>query len=179
MSLPREAHRADTQATSSMRASRAGGTGRSGKRPVPAQGARRQLVPSPAERRPLIQGWHRPSLATGDGQAVSLIPSLIHVRIPASITVYDRVLSRVYTPAWSVLDGHPTSAETSDNTFEGSPPHYPDRFASRSRSGIVAGRTSRSSRKRLRPAPYIGRLDQYHGVRVEDEPELHIRRSGR
>ena len=39
-----------------MRASRTGGTGLSGNWPVPAQVARRQLLPSPAERRPLITG---------------------------------------------------------------------------------------------------------------------------
>ena len=33
--------------------------------------------------------------------------SLIHVCVPASITVYYRALSRVYRPGWSVLDGHP------------------------------------------------------------------------
>ena len=38
---------------------------------------------------------------------VSLIPSLIHVRGPASITVYYRALSGIYEPSWSVLDGHP------------------------------------------------------------------------
>ena len=42
-----------------------------------------------------------------NGRAVSLIPSLIHVRVPGSITVYDRALSRVDGPAWPVLDNHP------------------------------------------------------------------------
>jgi hypothetical protein len=46
-------------------------------------------------------------LATGDRTAVSLILSLIHVRIPTSITVYYPPLSRLNRPAWPVLDGHP------------------------------------------------------------------------
>ena len=46
-------------------------------------------------------------IATGDEQVVSLISSLIHVRVPASMTVYYRALSRVNRPPWSVLDGHP------------------------------------------------------------------------
>jgi hypothetical protein len=49
-------------------------------------------------------GW---DLATGTGRTVSLISSLIHVRVPASITVYYRALNRVNRPSWSVLDGHP------------------------------------------------------------------------
>ncbi len=40
-------------------------------------------------------------------RTVSLISSLIHVRVPGSITVYYRALSWVYGPSWSVLDGHP------------------------------------------------------------------------
>ena len=47
------------------------------------------------------------ALATGAGRMVSLIPSLIHVVYLGSIAVYCRALSRVYGPAWSVLDGHP------------------------------------------------------------------------
>ncbi len=35
-----------------------------------------------------------PALAIGDGRTVSLIPSLIHVRVPASITVYCPAKSR-------------------------------------------------------------------------------------
>lgn len=48
-------------------------------------------------------------LVAGAGRTVSLISSLIHVRVPASITVYYRALNWVYTPAWPVLDDHPTS----------------------------------------------------------------------
>jgi hypothetical protein len=38
---------------------------------------------------------------------VSLISSLIHVRVPAYITVYSCSLSRIDRPSWSVLDSHP------------------------------------------------------------------------
>jgi hypothetical protein len=48
-------------------------------------------------------------LAAAAGRAVSLILSLIHVRVPASITVYYRAQTRVYGPSWLVLDRHPTS----------------------------------------------------------------------
>jgi hypothetical protein len=50
-----------------------------------------------------------PALAAGSRQTFSLIPSLIHVRVPGSITVCCWSLSRVYRPAWPVLDGHPSS----------------------------------------------------------------------
>ena len=40
-----------------------------------------------------------PPLATGGQTAVSLIPSLIHVHIPTSITVHYRTLSRLNTPS--------------------------------------------------------------------------------
>jgi hypothetical protein len=49
------------------------------------------------------------SFARGGRAAVSLISSLIHVRVPTSITGYHRVLNRVYRPTWPVLDGHPSS----------------------------------------------------------------------
>ena len=42
-------------------------------------------------------------LTTGDGRTVSLILSLIHVRVPASITVYFRALSRVYRPSLALV----------------------------------------------------------------------------
>ena len=48
-------------------------------------------------------------LRTSDGTAVSLISSLIHVRIPGSITVRCRALSRLNRPAWPVVDGLPSS----------------------------------------------------------------------
>jgi len=48
----------------------------------------------------------RPTVA---GRPVSLILSLIHVRVSGSITVYYRALSRIYRPSWSVLDCDPTS----------------------------------------------------------------------
>jgi hypothetical protein len=38
---------------------------------------------------------------------VSLISSLIHVRVPAYITVHYCSLSRIDRPSWSVLYGHP------------------------------------------------------------------------
>lgn len=47
------------------------------------------------------------ALATSAGRAVSLISSLVYVRVPASITVHYRALSRVDGPSWSVLNGHP------------------------------------------------------------------------
>ena len=43
------------------------------------------------------------------GRTVSLISSLIHIRVPTSITGYHRALSSVYRPAWSILDGDPSS----------------------------------------------------------------------
>jgi hypothetical protein len=46
-------------------------------------------------------------LAAGSGRTVSLISSLIHVRVLGSITVYHRSLSRVNRQSWSVMDGHP------------------------------------------------------------------------
>ena len=46
----------------------------------------------------------RPTVAV---RPVSLILSLIHVRVPASITGYYWALSRVCRPSWPVLDGHP------------------------------------------------------------------------
>jgi hypothetical protein len=51
----------------------------------------------------------RPDLpfATVTGRTVSLISSLIHVRVTESTTVYYRALSRIYRPAWPVLHGHP------------------------------------------------------------------------
>ena len=39
----------------------------------------------------------------------SLILSLIYVRLPGSITVYYRSLSRLDTSVWPVLDGRPSS----------------------------------------------------------------------
>jgi hypothetical protein len=39
----------------------------------------------------------------------SLILSLIYVRLPGSITVYYRSLSRLNTSVWPVLDGRPSS----------------------------------------------------------------------
>ena len=39
-----------------------------------------------------------PALANGDGRTVSLISSLIHVRVPTSTTVYCSALSRVNRP---------------------------------------------------------------------------------
>jgi len=50
--------------------------------------------------------WDLP-LATGGSRGVSLTLSLIHVRAPGSITVYQRALSRVYRPAWPDLEGRP------------------------------------------------------------------------
>jgi DNA-directed RNA polymerase specialized sigma24 family protein len=55
--------------------------------------------------RPCQSAWLIKQVAAG----LSLISSLIHVRVPASITVYYPALSRSYRRAWSALDGHPSS----------------------------------------------------------------------
>ena len=62
-------------------------------------------VDSPPEKRKVKPS--RLALASGAEQAVSLIPSLIHVRLSGSITVYYWILSWVYTPAWPVMDCRP------------------------------------------------------------------------
>jgi hypothetical protein len=43
------------------------------------------------------------------GGTASLISSLIHVRIPASINVYCRAQSRIDRLSYPILDGHPSS----------------------------------------------------------------------
>src|SRR5262249_39934476 len=50
-----------------------------------------------------------PPLPIRDRTAVSLIPSLIHVRVPTFITVSHRTLGRLNRPSWSALDSHPSS----------------------------------------------------------------------
>jgi hypothetical protein len=49
------------------------------------------------------------ALAKGKRIMVSLIFSLIHVRIPTSTTVYCQALSRLNKRVWSTLDGQPSS----------------------------------------------------------------------
>ena len=68
----------------------------------------------PAATGPTVEGLSPPLESSAPhgarGSRLSLpISSLIHVRAPASITVYYRALSRVGRPSWSVLDGHPSS----------------------------------------------------------------------
>jgi hypothetical protein len=56
--------------------------------------------------------WTCP-LPQGDQRTVSLILSLIHVRVPASITVYHRALSRLidqHGRSWTVIL-HPEKAD--------------------------------------------------------------------
>ena len=93
--------RADTRATSSMRASRAGGTGRSYKRPVPTQGARAQL--------PRLA---RLSLATGRSATRCADPPLSDSRPRNAVTLatgtylsqVSHGLCRLYGTMASILD---------------------------------------------------------------------------
>ncbi len=64
---------------------------------------RNQWMTGPSAEGHAVQGL---APATGTGRAVSLIPSLIHVRVPGSMTVYYRALSRsidLHGRSWTVI----------------------------------------------------------------------------
>ena len=69
--------------------------------------------------------WDLP-LTIGDRPTVSLIPSLIHVGLPASITGCYWALSRAYGSTWSVLDGNPSSCKAAGRRFDPAPDHGSD-----------------------------------------------------